>query len=497
MITKRKLAIAFALAIANIASATEKATIENINITSKAPVNPQHIRDRIQPFLGKNIDAHLLQKVLNEITDYYQSLGYINSQAFLPEQNIVDGILHVQVLTTDINDIKIHRTEFLSSNTENMIFKRLNALQGNALKADEIETQLLKIADLGSFTVKAEFAEADEISEYDLHIFAKEKNTFNFATFADNHGTEASGKYRVGLYSGFNNLSSHADNLSLFLAKTNEEQNNFNLSYDLPINSYLTVLSTSMCLSDYELAKEYQELGATGYALSYDLFLKQNLYRSFAHRLDLSLGVAYKKLKDSFERFDLDFKKHTYQTISHLDYYFSNNNFRYEGLSKIIYGRLINDDNFHLLENNNYFIFNQSSNFIYQFHNNAEFNTKIQAQIASRNLDGNEQMAIGGADGIAAYDSSAITGDNAFIFSTGINFFTNDLIKFSIGPHFDYGIAKIKNYQSESIYGAGIDTNISYKGFFSKLQFNFALKELEYQENDNFKFFMTLGYQYY
>ena len=76
-----------------------------------------------------------------------------------------------------------------------------------------------------------------------------------------------------------NNLTGSADALSLFVARSQESQDNFNLSYEIPVSSHPTILGTSLCLSDYELADEYKILGAQGKSLTYDIYVKEPLLR--------------------------------------------------------------------------------------------------------------------------------------------------------------------------------------------------------------------------
>lgn len=473
----------------------ESPLLRSIDIQSRAAVNTQDVYQRLSPYLNKEVNHELLQNVLDEITKYYKEQGYPTSKAYLPVQTSDDGVLRVEVLTTNIREVKIKDSDMLTSGARERLFARVREMKGDAINVKQLENSLLRLTDLGSFDINGQFDMTGTEDEVDFKVFADPRQKFDFAVFADNHGTEAAGEYRLGLYGAVKNLTHNADNLSLFAARSDEDQTDFNISYDIPLNSYPTVVGGSICYNMYDLAKEYELLGAEGTALSFDLYLKHTILRSRQDRLVYSLGGYYKKLEDSFDVFGIDFEKHETALYTGLSYSYDDQKYYFTGMGKGTFGKLSNDDDYDIFDDGNYLIYNQDLTAGYYFTPGWMALATLNVQASNTNLNGSEQFNVSGAEAIAAYDHSILSTDSGAIAQLGVQYQYKGEANFRIRPHFDYGYGKSHGYDSENLAGVGVDSLVQYKGMFARLQLNHALKDVDYVDNDDFKVFLSVGYQ--
>ena len=69
-----------------------------VSITSDAQLERKGVEEALRPYIGREIDAKLLQQILDEISRCYREGGYPSSQAYIPEQIAQGGVIQVTVL---------------------------------------------------------------------------------------------------------------------------------------------------------------------------------------------------------------------------------------------------------------------------------------------------------------------------------------------------------------------------------------------------------------
>ena len=472
--------------------------LEDIAIRSQGEVNPNKLKSVLKNYIGKSIDAHLLQQVINEVSTYYQDSGYPGALAVIPEQNLTSGILNIEVLTPKLNLVFIkNNPDYLNDSAEKRLFAPLYSGQDKALNLDTINSALLKLSDLNQFNLEASFNTNPINYLDDLNINVKPHKRFEFLAFSDNHGTDASGKYRFGTMVKVNSVTTNADNLSLFYARSSQKQNNYSITYEIPLNSHPSVLGLNVCLSDYELGKDYAQLGARGKAQTYELYLKEPLYRTDNLKFEWLNGLYYRDLQDEFKNFNLKFKKHAVAGYSSLNLQTNYANFFTSSFLKGIWGHLYIDDKYGFNDENSYVIGNVGVNLGYRFNDFSSIGLQSKFQVASASLEGSEQFSITGPDGVDAYEPSLVLGDGGALASLFLDFTPFKNIDFSLSPHLDAATAKYRGFEYQNAYGAGIVADIKFHGLFAKAQFSKTLGKKPFPECDDSQFFFNVGFNFF
>ncbi len=451
-------------------------------------------------YKGRNIDAYMLQNILQEVTDYYRENGYPSSRAYLPEQSIgTDGVLLVDIVYTKISDINLNiDSKFLARGTSKMLFKHLKSLRHSDVHTNDLQKELLKLSDLGAFDIKASMQEdADDLSHAVIDVDIKERKKFTGALMADNYGSKSVGEYRFMGYTTISNLTQHADSMSVFLATTQKNYKNYNINYEIPVNSYKTVLGLGSCYSHYELSDEYEFLDAKGSSLTGEIFLKQPLLRSFDTKADIFVGYRYRDIKDEFGLFDIEFKKHSHAIYASVagSHKFTDN-LSGSATGKFTFGRLYSDDEYDMAFDDKFIIFNTTANINYRINDYVSAISSFEAQMASVSLDASESFTISGAEAVAAYKSNKAAGDYGYILRCGMQFNPIKDSSLSLTPNLSYGHSGYKGFaQTTSLKGLGLDADYSYKGFFTKVQAAAALGN-KTKADDSALLWVRFGYSF-
>ena len=103
----RLLSIAVSLSILSVPTFAAP-LLNSVSVHSKAYQNNEAINALISPYIGKEIDIKLLQKILSEVSRYYHDLGYISSQAFYPEQSTDKGDLLIEIAHPKLANLNLN-----------------------------------------------------------------------------------------------------------------------------------------------------------------------------------------------------------------------------------------------------------------------------------------------------------------------------------------------------------------------------------------------------
>ena len=443
----------------------------------------QGAQDKLAALGGRAVSAALLQRALSEVTRYYRDQGFIGAQAYFPVQAVDDGVLSMVVAAPTLNGVSTENSSGVRDSYLKYLLGGIEEQVGLPIEHEKLNNQLLKLTDLGIFSLSGEFSATDVHGlHHDLDLVAApQRDNFEFSLFADNEGTESSGRYRFGAMADFINVTGSADRLAFFYARTNEQQNNYSLTYELPINSHPTVLGLDFCYSNYELSQAYEVLGAKGHEYNGELYLKEPIYRTATAKTMWRSGLRYRDLTDEFSAFDLEFQKHSIAGYTELSGYKSypedHTVFSYRG--RLSYGAMYCDDEFELTEEKNFFLANVELGFNQWWSDTVSYSTGLTLQFANTALDSSEQMQAGGSRGLRAYSSSALVGDSGIVWSNALNLrlYTNERTthgttdstrsydsyeELTLSPHLEYAKVYDRIYSSDSGASAGI--TLSYHG---------------------------------
>ena len=99
-------------------SVTSKVLIKTVRITGNIVIGTAELEPIIQSYVGKELDLSELEKIAQTITEEYQRRGYTLARAYVPEQEINNGVVEIAVLEgrvgqIDVTGNKSYSTEFI------------------------------------------------------------------------------------------------------------------------------------------------------------------------------------------------------------------------------------------------------------------------------------------------------------------------------------------------------------------------------------------------
>ena len=271
----------------------EKALIKKINVTGFTILSGKEINDIISPFENKELTLKEMQKVANLITDSYRQKGYINSTAYLPPQDIKEGVLEIKVVEVVTGEVEIKDNRYFKTSLlrEKIPLKKGEPFNYNALKKGL--TEINKQPDRNAHAV---LAPGKEPGTTDIVLDVKDRLPIHVGFNMDNFGSRYINKYRYGVNFTHNNLLGFDDKLN-FQYQLGQSGRYFlkSINYLLPVREGWEV-GASAFFSRVKLGQDLEDSDVRGKTKLYSLFANRSLIDTDNFDLGMNLGFDYKDI---------------------------------------------------------------------------------------------------------------------------------------------------------------------------------------------------------
>ena len=237
---------------------------------------------------GMEVTLGILHLIAQEITALYAMNGYILTRAYVPEQEIENGIVTIQVVEGKLGTIEVSGNEKFKRED---ILARLRPLQDDpALTESALEKYLLRLNAIHGLKVKAVLKPGEVFGTSDLTLQVKESRPYRIAFDADNFGSRFTGEQRYGLTGEVGSLLLLGDRLSVRGVKSDEDQVYISPSYSIPIGPYGTTFTLLYTFADFNLGGNLVALNAGGQANIFTVDVTHSLFQTRSSEFYLSLG---------------------------------------------------------------------------------------------------------------------------------------------------------------------------------------------------------------
>ena len=418
-------------------SASLKVTVKQFHITGNRIYSEAALLPALKDSLGKELDFEGLTEAANSLRAYYRANGYFLAQAYLPTQEIKDGVVEIAILEGRLGTIELKpdpaarlRPDF----ARGILDQHLK--EGDPITETGLERPLLLLSDLPNVVVSSEIGPSTKaIGAADLRVNVKESGGL-ISGYADldNAGNRFTGEWRTGVNVNVNNLSGYGDQLSLRATLTNERMSFVRAAVSAPVGYRGTRVGISFANFAYSLQKDFAAIGAHGEGSVTSIYGLHPFIRTRNANLIGQLSYENKMLKDRIDTTNTieDRKIDTVKVglVGDLrDRLFGGalNSFSAtytEGTLDLNPVALAAADiGVTGLKTQGKFA---KGNFdlrrLQLLTENINLLLALSGQLASRNLASAEKMSLGGASGVRAYPTGQGIGDQGFLFTTELRY---------------------------------------------------------------------------
>jgi hemolysin activation/secretion protein len=251
----------------------------------------------LNAYHGRYISAAELQEIRHKLSQYYYDKGYINSGALIPDQDVQDGIVRIDIIEGRLSAIQLSGNQALRSS---WLLPRLRPHADEPLNSLVLQERLQILQQnplIQRFDAELGPGVRPDEAILNFHL-VEQKRPYQFSAEFNNHRSPSIGAYRLVLDAKHQSLSGRNDELYARYGIT-EGLNDYHLSYSLPVTARDTRLEVRLERSDAKVvAKPFVALNVESQTDTYSLGVKHPLiqrYTSDFHYQMLEAGISLDK----------------------------------------------------------------------------------------------------------------------------------------------------------------------------------------------------------
>lgn len=199
-------------------------------------IDSAQLQNALAPFLNRPLDYNLLQKAVGVVIEQYQRAGWL-VRAFLPEQDIVGGLVTIQVVEakfggTRVEELSPPRVDLAQIQAMIDSHQRVS----DFLNTDALDRAVLLIDDLPGVTASGNLTEGAKPGETDLLLRLNGEPLVSGEAILDNFGSRSTGPTRLSVNLALNSPARAGDLLTANLIET-EGSDYVRLGATVPLGS--------------------------------------------------------------------------------------------------------------------------------------------------------------------------------------------------------------------------------------------------------------------
>lgn len=377
---------------------------------------------------GKPLGLGDLQRLTDRITRHYRNAGYPVARAYLPAQEIRDGIVRIAVLEGRIESVTVNNSAGIGASALAPV-ERIAA--GEVVRTETIEDGLLRLADIPGVEIRSTLRPGQALGTSEFLVDVAPGRRLTGEIDADNYGNRYTGANRLGGALYWNNPGGLGDQLTLRAQASDAHFNYARIGYHLPAGSAGTRIGAAWSSMHYRLSREFDALDADGEATIGSLYLQHPLLRSRQASWYANLQFDNKHLDDRIGATDTRTEKRLRNWSIGINGHFLDalgGGGRNSAALTLTRGRLDLDDTTATIDavsarsRGSFGKLVASYQRLQRLPGDFTLSLALTGQWADKNLDASEKFMLGGAQGVRAYPQGDGSGDEGHLLNLELRY---------------------------------------------------------------------------
>lgn len=264
-------------------------TVERVEVLGSTVFSSAELQAVVAPFIGQNASFEELLAIRTAITELYTDNGYTTSGAFLPSQDITDGVVSIQVVEGSIERIEIQGLERLR---DDYVRSRIQLAAQTPVNIRRLEEalQLLQL-DPVLERIQAELSAGTMAGTSVLTLQLEEAKPWTSSVTIENRDSPSVGSLGGTVRVENRNLLGLGDRISADYGIT-EGVDQYSLSYEIPLNPRDGKLNLSYNRSDSDIVEDpFSVLDINSNSETFSVGFRQPIVHTPTSEFALSLSL--------------------------------------------------------------------------------------------------------------------------------------------------------------------------------------------------------------
>lgn len=441
-------------------------------------LNEKDLRSILAESIGKDITMAELNSMLNKLTSYCRRRGYPAAAAYLPEQEMsAAGNIQVRIIPGRYGEVHVVNHSQLNDDVVHGFLAGLK--HGAIIRTRSLETALYSISDKSSTKAVGSLSPGKDFGTSDLTVTVDNGKMQNTILYSENYGNETTGRYRYGVQHTLYDIDGRGGKVNLGYLLSNKDLRNGFFNYETLVGRGGASLGIGYSRMNYTLHGLNASGTYSGIANTVSLFGSAPIFHTDFGQLAFNYGIDWRSLSDQIGSSAYTSDKNTRSihiglsgntlnpatgTYASYDFTITRGKLNTNPLaSTISLGRVPS----------NYTKAEANAQIVQSLGHKSDIILKGSAQKSANNLDGSEQMYLGGEDSIRAYRQGLASGDEGYTTSAELRYFT-DVPGLTLSTFYDFGQVRERRDGSgnkETLKGWGLALAYSKPGdWFARLE---------------------------
>lgn len=275
----------------------ESIHVQRFEVVGSRVFDEADFQEVLSPYTDRPLSFAELLQARTAITEFYKDKGYITSGAFIPPQRLSEGVVQIQVVEGQVEEVNVSGNNRLS---DNYISKRLALGDGKALNVNDLLTslQMLQLNPLID-TLSAELSAGSSPGMSVLDVRIKEAPAFRTSLSIDNGRSPSVSTFRQQASIGHDNLFGFGDSFRANFTNT-EGSKQWEFNYGIPINARNGTLSFNYSTTDSEIIEPpFDRVDIQAESRNYELTLRQPLIQTPTREFTMGLTGSRRRSQTS------------------------------------------------------------------------------------------------------------------------------------------------------------------------------------------------------
>jgi len=273
--------------------------VRGFTLVGNTLLSTEELRKALAPFTDRVMTLAQLKDAADWVTTTYREAGWM-VRAFLPQQEIKDGIVTIQIIEAIFGGASVQGAEPKRIEASRLVRMAQSQLEsGKPLNARRLDRVLLLLDDLPGVGVSGHLVPGQREGETNLVLVATDDKLLTGSTSVDNQGSLRTGADRLSVNLAINSPARSGDALAINAMKT-QGVDYQRLAYTLPAGADGWRWGVHASNLNYRVvADEFASLNPNGAATTVGWDLSYPLLRSLVQNINLAFSFDDKRFDNT------------------------------------------------------------------------------------------------------------------------------------------------------------------------------------------------------
>ena len=268
--------------------------VSRLRVTGSTVFPAETLRALLAPEEGKELTLAEIEALAGRITALYRGAGYVLARAYVPPQEIRDGVVEIAVVEGRIGAVEVRG----GTRYDPEVLRSYLAppAESPAFRLGRHERGMLLLNDLPGFEVKSTLKPGAEPATTDIVLDVEKDRLITGSLDANNYGSRLTGRERFSLSLNLNNPFGWGDTASFrgMMSRNVGDLWFVRFSYSLPLGTLGTRVGASFTRLESQVGAEFRDLGLLGAGDVVSLYAVHPFLRSRNFSVYGQAGFDYK-----------------------------------------------------------------------------------------------------------------------------------------------------------------------------------------------------------